>query len=224
MNDTQFKRAISEALTKEYEMSVPTHNADHEFSDEFNRKMDTLINRQKKPYYKMINTFVKRVACVIVAVFIASFTTIMSVSALRNAFKDFFMSIFSDHSEISAGVDSSDTFPTTIQSDYNITYDLSNYKIIYEEYDELSRNISYQKDNIVIDYFQYVKSEYDMGLNTEDAEISTITVDDTEAIYYLDNNDYSNIIWDNGEYIIMISSNIGKNELINIANSVQKVE
>jgi hypothetical protein len=172
----------------------------------------------------MINTVGKRVACVIVAVFIASFTTIMSVSALRNAFKDFFMSIFSDHSEISAGVDSSDTFPTTIQSDYNITYDLSNYKIIYEEYDELSRNISYQKDNIVIDYFQYVKSEYDMGMNTEDAEISTITVDDTEAIYYLDNNKYNHIIWDNGEYIIMISSNIGKNELIDIANSVQKVE
>lgn len=45
-----------------------------------------------------------------------------------------------------------------------------------------------------------------------------------EAIYYCDNHNYHNLIWDNGEYIIMVNSNIGKNELIDIANSVQKVE
>jgi hypothetical protein len=211
-------------LTEEYESSIPPHSGDHEFSDEFNRKMDKLINRRKKPYYKMINTFGKRVACIIAVVFIASFTTVMSVSALRNAFKDFFMKIFPNHSEISAIVDSDDTSPTTIQSDYNITYDLSDYEIVYEEYDEISRDISYKKDDIVINYDQYVKCEYDMAINTEDAEISTVSLDNADAIYYKDNQNYYHLIWDNGEYIIMLSSNIGENELIDIANSVQKVE
>lgn len=31
MNNTQFKRAISEALTREYELSVPAHNNDYKF-------------------------------------------------------------------------------------------------------------------------------------------------------------------------------------------------
>ena len=94
MNNTQFKRAISEALTREYELSVPAHNNDYKFSDKFTRKMNKLIGRQRKPYYQMINTASKRVACIFIVIFIAAFTTIMSVSALRNAFKDFFMSIF----------------------------------------------------------------------------------------------------------------------------------
>ena len=48
MNNTQFKRAISEALTREYELSVPAHNNDYKFSDKFTRKMNKLIGRQKK--------------------------------------------------------------------------------------------------------------------------------------------------------------------------------
>ena len=122
MNNTQFKRAISEALTKEYEWSVPAHNNDHEFSDEFARKMDKLIGRRKKPYYQMINTTSKRAACIFAVIFIAAFTTIMSVSALRNAFKDFFMSIFSDHSEISAYVDAISGEVFVFDSDLCIMY------------------------------------------------------------------------------------------------------
>lgn len=118
MNNTQFKRAISEALTREYELSVPAHNNDYKFSDKFTRKMNKLIGRQRKPYYQMINTASKRVACIFIVIFIAAFTTIMSVSALRNAFKDFFMSIFSDHSEISANVESNEAALDTIQ--YNV--------------------------------------------------------------------------------------------------------
>lgn len=63
-----------------------------------------------------------------------------------------------------------------------------------------------------------------MGLNTENAEISTIDISGHDAVYYIDNHQFYHLIWDNGDYIIMISSNIGRNELIDIANSVQKAE
>lgn len=224
MNDTRFKKAISDALTEEYELSIPAHNGDHVFSDKFERNMTKLIHRQKKPYYKIINTFGKRVACIIVILLAASFTTIMSVSALRTAFKNFLMNIFSDHSVVSAVQDSDDLSPTEIKSNYDITYDLSDYEIIYENQSELSRNITYQKDDMVIDYSQRVKSEYDMILNTESSQIATVDINGCEAVCYLDSNNYNHLMWDNGEYIIMISSNISKKQLIDIANSVQKVE
>ena len=43
-------------------------------------------------------------------------------------------------------------------------------------------------------------------------------------MYFQDNHNYDCLIWDNGDYIIKLHSNIGKNVLINIAKSVQKVE
>lgn len=51
------------------------------------------------------------------------------------------MSIFSDHSEISANVESNEAALDTIQVNYDIGYDLSDYDVIYEEYDKISRNI-----------------------------------------------------------------------------------
>lgn len=63
-----------------------------------------------------------------------------------------------------------------------------------------------------------------MHINTEDAVIESIIINNCEAIYFMDNHNYHHLIWDNGEYVIVIHSNIGKDELISIANSVKKVE
>ena len=65
---------------------------------------------------------------------------------------------------------------------------------------------------------------YDENINTEGADISTININDNEAMYFHDNHQYDCLIWDNGDYILVIYSNIGKDELISIAKSVQKVE
>lgn len=223
MTDSEFKKAISEALCEEYVKEIPEHNSDHVFSEPFNKSMEKLIKRQKKPYYKIINTAGKRAACIAAAILCLSFSTVISVDALRDTLKNFFIKDLSIYSEISY-VDDEMSAPDTIESIYSITYDLSGYEIDYEDYGSISRNIVYKKDDIYIDYYQWVKSEYNMHLNTEDAEISQVEIQDREAIYYCDNQNYHNLIWDNGEYVIYISSNIGKNELIDIANSVQKVE
>lgn len=223
MTDSEFKQAISEALCEEYVSSIPEHNSDHVFSEPFNKSMEKLIKRQRKPYYKIINTAGKRAACIAAAAFIVSFSTVMSVDALRDALKNFFIKDLSIYSEISY-IDNEMSAPDTIESIYSITYDLSGYEIDYENYSSVKRTIIYKKEDICIVYYQWVKSEYNMSLNTEGAEISQIDIQGREAIYYCDRYNYHNLIWDNGEYVIMISSNIGKNELIEIANSVQKVE
>ena len=62
-----------------------------------------------------------------------------------------------------------------------------------------------------------------VGINTENAETTAIDINGNEAVYFYDNHNYSHIIWDNGDYIIDISSNIDKNALISIAKSVEKV-
>lgn len=213
-----FKRAISEALTQEYINSVPK-SEEHIFSEKFERKMSKLIKRRKKPYYMLINTVGKRVACFIIGIIIASSLTIMNVDALRDAFVKFVVNIFEKFSIVQSADQSNS--PQTIEDIYVITYDLSDFSIDYEEYDSYCRNITYIRNIDVIDFFQFTKNTYDMLLNTEDADIETIDINGYKAIYYIDNHNYHHLIWDNGDYIISISSNIGKTILIDVANSVQ---
>lgn len=221
MSNENFKKALSDALKADYEDSIPNIE-EHKFSPEFEKKMRRLINRRNKPYYRIINTVGKRVACIAVIILVASSVTVMSVEALRNTVTDFFVSIYEKFSTVQSVDD--DVSPKTIEDIYEITYDLNGFTIDYEDYNEYSRYITYIKDDIVIYYEQYTKEMYDENVNTEDAEISTLIINGHEAIYFQDNNQYYNLIWDNGYYIISLGSNIGKDALIEIAESVQIAE
>ena len=184
--------------------------------------MNKLIKRRNKPYYKIINTIGKRVACVAVVIIVVSSITVMSVDALRNAVADFFISIYETFSTVQSTKDNN--APSTIEDIYEITYNLTDFTLEYEDYTEYSRNTTYVRDDIIIDYKQYTKEMYDENINTENAEITFIDINGYEAIYFIDNHNYSNIVWDNGDYIITLFSNVGKDALIDIAKSVQKVE
>lgn len=222
MNESNFKKALYAALTPEYEKILSDQKTEHEFSSKFNKDMQKLVKRRRKPYYKLINTVGKRIACIVIAFLVASSVTILSVEALRNVVADFFVSIHEKFSTVQPIED--DSAPLTIEDIYEITYDLSGFTIDYEDYDEYSRNISYVNDDISIDFQQYTKEMYDENINTEGADISTIIINSHEAIYFRDNHQYDYLIWDNGDYVISLLSNIGKDILIDIAKSVQKVE
>lgn len=222
MAESNFQKALYDALVPEYETYMQNIADKHEFSPKFEKKMKKLISRRNKPYYKIINTAGKRTACAAVIVLVSSSVTIMNVEALRNAFSDFFISIYEKFSTVQPIED--DSAPETLEEIYAITYNLNDFEIIYEELNEYRHDIDYGKDNIVIYFSQYTKEMYDSNVNTEDAEILTIDINGHEAIYFIDNHNYYNLIWDNGDYIISLSSNINKNALIEMAKSVQKVE
>lgn len=221
MTESNFQKALYDALVPEYEMAMQDVADEHEFSPEFEKKMKKLINRRSKPYYKIINTARKRIACVAVVILAASLVTIMNVDALRNPLSDFFISIFEKFSIFQPVED--DTAPEAIEEIYEITYDLDDFEVIYEDKDKFSYEISYLKDDIVVNFTQHIKDSA-FNVNTENAEISTIDINGHEAIYFIDNQNYSYLIWDNGDYIISIGSNVGENTLIDMAKSVQKAE
>ena len=217
------KEAIGRTLIPEYHQIMDDASDDYEFSPRFQKRMDKLIRRRRKPYYRFINTAGKRVAVIALAFLTISFTTVMSVEALRTPFLDFIMSIFSDHSEV-RGIDDSGNYPETIENLYEIMYDMSDYHIIASDQTERHRIIDYQNDNSIIYFSQNTVNDYHMNYNTENAEIEHIDINGHDAIGFEDNNGYYSLIWNNGEYIIDLSSDLGKNALIDIAKTVQKVE
>ena len=222
MANENLKKALEKAMIPEYD-ELLLRNEKHVFSVEFERKMQKLIKRRNKPYYKIINTVGKRVACIVVIVLIASSVTVLSVDALRNAVADFLVSIYEKFSTVQS-TDEDDSAPTTIKYIYSITYNLDGYEVVLENTNEYRHNITYVNNDIEIKFSQYTKNKYYKDVNTEDAEISTIEINGTEAIMFLDNQRYYHLIWDNGDYILSIGSNISKDALICIAESVKKVE
>ena len=223
MNEDNYRKAIDAALTPEYNKMLYSPTEEHVFSPKFEKRMNKLIKRRKKPYYKMINTAGKRVAVIVGFFVIVSFSTIMSVDALREAFKNFFVSFFEKFSIVRSSDESSS--PDSIETIYAITSGLDKYTISFQEQDVISNDTVYEdEDGHTIDFCQYVKSAYDTMINAENAVIETIEINGKEAMIYRDNHNYYIIIWDIGDYIITINSNISKDELISIADSVQKVE
>lgn len=222
MAENNFEKALYDALSHEYEMAMQDVDNEHEFSPKFEKKMKKLINRRNKPYYKIINSAGKRAACAAVIALVSSSVMIMNADAFKIAFSNFSVSTYEKYSDIRP-VEDPDA-PTSIEEFYEITYNIDDFEISYSRQNEYSNHITYKKGDTVIYFEQYTKDMYNPSVNTERAEITIIYINGHEAIYFVDNHDYCSIIWDNGDYIISLGSNIGENTLIDIANSVQKVE
>lgn len=213
-------KAIADILLDEYAKEIECDEG-HEFSEKFEREANKLISRRKKPYFRMINTVGKRVACVVAIVVISTFATVMNVEAARSAIAEFFIGVYE---KFSTFISADDEAPEKIEQLYEITYGLDEFVVNGEITDDFQYNITYLNEPYIVDFKQSVKSEYDTNWNTEDTTIETIMINEYEAVYFCDNHNYHHLVWSTEDYVFSVSTNIGKDELIEISKSVQKVE
>ena len=79
-------------------------------------------------------------------------------------------------------------------------------------------------NNNEIVFMQYVNDAFNIRANTEGAVITHIDLHGYDAIYFYNNVGYHNLIWENGQYTMVISSNLTKEVTVDIAKSVRKSE
>lgn len=196
----------------------------HTFSKRFERKMARLIRQQKSFYFPMIRTPIRRTVTIMVTVIIILSTTVISVSALREAFIRFITEIFDTHTEVQTIQD--DTAPGSFEDIYAITNIPDGFEVVFKN-DNITEApaliTEYRNSQQYIIFSQYIKPRYDVNVNTEGYEMVRIDVNGNEG-FMIDMVDNYYIAWDNGDYIFEIDSNISKDILINMAKSVQKIE
>lgn len=217
----KFIKALNDIVTDECDILL-RYEEEHEFSESFERDMKRLVSQRKKPYFRMINTVGKRVACVAAVLLIGTFTTVMNVEAARSAIAEFFIGVYEKFSTFISSDD--DEAPEKIEQLYEITCGLDGFVVNWEVADDLVYNVTYLNEPYIVDFKQSVKSEYDTNWNTEDTSIETIMIDEYEAVYFLDNHNYHHLVWNAEDYVFSVSTNVGKDELIEMSKSVQKVE
>lgn len=196
----------------------------HTFSKEFENKMKKLIRQQKSFYFPMIKTPLRRIITIMITAAIVLSTMVMSVTAIREAFIHFITEIFDTHTEVQTIPD--DTAPERFEDIYTITTIPEGFVITFQNDNYSATPIlitEYRNGQKRIIFSQYIKSKYDINVNTEGYEMIQIDINGNEG-FMIDMGDDIYIAWDNGDYIFEIDSNVSVNELICIANSVQKIE
>ena len=218
--ENNFKQALREVMISECEAVIPKDFPNHEFSAQFERKMQKLIKRGKYAVsFKKIGIFI--IAAAIVAAIAA-----VGTGAFESLFKQFSF----EHHETYSIVKSTDTegAPRVIEELY--MFDVpEGFECTYSEEPAeympfLTCFYQNEAENKYIDFKQTVKSKYDVNVNTEDRVVEYIAVNGHDG-YIIDLLDNEYIIsWDNGDYIFDIIGNLGRDKMIRLAESVKVVE
>lgn len=215
-------KAISEVFESQLDdfMNSIDCDCEVEFSGKFERKMDKLIKRRNKPYFKLICTGGRRAACIIIAIIILSVSS-LSVGAVREAIHDFIMNIFGNHTTVSVNSDSERDYPTTIEEEYEISNLPDGFELSDYNRDKGTLFSAYFNEDKYIFFEQFVHDSYSGYFDNEHSEIEYY--DDESGQEYLIQNtghDYC-ISWDNGNYILQIISNLDKNDILSLCESTK---
>lgn len=191
----------------------------HDFSPRFESKMNLMIKRQRKPYYTITNSPMKKITLGFVAALIFSMTIVMSVSALREGFFDMVQQIFEKFSIVSY---QSDEISPNIDKpfvEYELTKLPEGYVLTEENIVESMKTKDCEYSNSInsILFNQYSIENADFMINTGGVTLEEIFIDN-HTLYYYSNLGIQNVFWDNGEYTFFMSGVIDKETLLDLVN------
>lgn len=220
---------ISEALKHDLDNDIDMYSSipDHHFSFRFERKMRKLLSESanppvfKTPHFSLRKSL--KLALIVAITALVTGAAFASYKLWDNyRIRDMRTYSFLDITNI-------DDAPPTIQKRYVINVSTDGYSENVLLNDEYNYWVEYTQENGAAFAFQQtVKSSYqNVLLNTEDPQEkpSEILINGYHGIYFETHDGEKCIIWDHGDYILEVSGyGIGKSELIEIAESVQKIE
>lgn len=182
--------------------------------------MDKLIRRRNKPYFNLICTGGRRAACIAAVVIILSASS-LSVEAVREAVHDFFMSIFEDHTAVSVNSDTEKDYPATIEEEYAISNLPDGFELSDYNRDSGTIFAAYFNGDKYIFFDQFVHDSYLGYFDNEHSELEYYT-DESGQEYLIQNtgHDYC-ILWDDGNYILQITSNLNKKDALSLCKSTK---
>lgn len=227
MTDQRFEEFLSLSMNNfGAEFTVPDKSMfeTHVFSERSEKRMLRLIRRQKFFFFPTVHASPRRMTATMLTLIILISAATLTVSAAVEMIEGFLVDEYEDHSDVQL-VDCEGA-PETIEEVYEIDVPEG-----FEVVDQLELNeqsflsfTEYHKDDLFFSFSQITKSKYDYRVNTEDNEMIPVVINGLQGYEVNFNVNDVLISWIDTDYAFMISGNIGKSELINIAESVHKVE
>lgn len=222
MNNSILKQALimtaDEMVLSEF---LDVENIEISFSDSFEKKLKKLCAGYDKISFKLTRTRARKVVLILVAIIVMMLAS-LSVGAVRDALSNFFFTHFSNHDvvEYKESEKADKEYPKTIEKIYEIESVPQGYELIDYSATETSVETIYLSNGGQIVLEQVVKQEYQIHIDNENTTKSRETINGIEYIIY--QNEYDTIfVWDDGEYIFTITSNLSKNKIINMCENLK---
>lgn len=220
-NDKNLKEAMHLYAEKmDNEFPADEEVADVKFSTEFEQKMDSIVQRRKRPFLRIFNTTTKRVASV-AAIFIVLISVTFSVSAIREPVLEMFQKIFNDHVEIKLEGDTTDYIAkiyaiTEIPEGYTLTNEIINTSMVHRDYDnEDGLSFSYTQNSTANDPINVIDNErskhYKKKVDKFELYIADFEKDNMKVVYWVQDGYLFHLTFysrpTDDEIITMIKSN-----------------
>lgn len=213
-------KALSDVYSDKTEEYLNSLSDDgYEYSEKHNCKIRKIIKRQRRPYCTFLSNALKYGVCAAVSIIV--FTgSIVTVSAFCEPLHDFIVNIFADNSKVT--VSDTGNAPTEITELYEIGKLPDDFNFNYQITEKQISTAMYNSDQNYIYFGQYVKEIY----KDIDFDNSEFYIDESNQEYLISELKEGGlcIIWDNGDYVLHINSNLPKEEILEICKSVRVKE
>lgn len=218
MTKAELKKAFREAASYEFR-DVPRDDSliQHEFSPEFERKIEKLIRKEKTFFWHFVNTASKRVA-VIAVVLVMLFTTACSMEAIREPIVRFLIEVYESFTEYRFEGEKSGT----ITKEYTMTTVPEGYEETDYLKDEVGITTTYENSyGNMIRFSQTITDETYLSIDGEYAETEVRDVSGREVHLYL-RDGISVAFWIEDTYLLKIvcHGSFTEQDIIDIIESI----
>lgn len=219
MTKGELENAFREAASYEFH-DIPCDDSliQHEFSPEFEQKMEKLIRQEHSFFWHFINTTSKRIA-VFAVVFIMLFTTACSVDSIREPLVRFLIEVYETFTEYSFEGEKSELITkeyqmTTIPKGFTQTGYFKEDVVIITTYENPNGDM--------IRFSQSVTADTNLFIDSENSEIKIIDVSGREVHLYIQDGLMS-AIWLEDTYLLKVFcyGNFSEQNVIDIIETIK---
>ena len=171
------------------------------FSPQYEKKMDRLIKRQKRPYWKFTNTVGKRIAVIALA-FLMLFGLSMTMGAVRAPVISFIENVFEKFSELFVNKSEIKNAPRRIEEVYTLNNVPEGYYDFAQSINDYYVETRWSYENYSIVFTQNTISG---KVSTDIEDVDSITfIQNNMEIHFLCKNKTTYAVWNNNRYIFEI--------------------
>ena len=191
------------------------------FSSRYEKKMVRPIKRQKRPYWKFVNTVGKKIAVIAIA-FMMLFGLSMTIKAVREPVISFIENVFEKFSELFVNKSETQNAPDKIEEVYTFEKIPEGFEETRCLESEVYIQTFWENGKTTISLSQGILSTK-TTFDNEKTDIIKVIINGVE-VFYTNNKNTTQIFWNNNEYVfeVFYGADISIDEMIILYNSVIK--
>lgn len=216
MFDQREEQLLRDAFAARHRLLVETLAEELPLSEEAARRIERLLARRKHFYYSLVNTAVKRAACIVLGVLMIGSAVTLGVASVRD--EDY--ALWVEQYEEGAGVRLHIDHPVPFEARYP-TYLPNGYSLRREKKEPEETYLVFEKAGggfFCYAQFPSQSAYYDLG----DLDYERVTVGEEHEGFYIPNGEYTCLVFTEGKFMYVINGTLTKKELFKVAASVLK--